>query len=102
MSPYVLINTLLHLMGTWANNNTEKNTVTEPFKEHNTRVLLYPTASEKKKNHNTSLDDKFPIYIFILFYADTVGINKLYWHKAQFLAMKQYLDICRHLFDRLR
>lgn len=95
MSPYCLINTLLHLMGTyhktWANNTIKKNTVTEPSKKYNPRVLLHPNASgkiKKKINHDISLENEFHTYTLILFYAHTVGINKFYWQKAQFLAVK--------------
>lgn len=58
MSPYCLINTLLHWMGiyhkTWANNTIKKNTVTEPSIKYNPRVPLHPNASGKIKNKNKS------------------------------------------------
>lgn len=41
-----------------------------------------------------ALDNELCIYTFIIFYADIVRINKLYWHKAQSPAMKlDTLDI---------
>lgn len=48
----------------------------------------------RKKKYDMALDNELCIYTFIIFYADIVRINKLYWHKAQSPAMKlDTLDI---------